>query len=189
MKYESSKISDVVNYINLELSRNRTMKDIEENDFGVNERVITKRLKRKGYKKINNKFILNNITKSTTEALQIKSVKNTIEDTKKIQIENKNNTAEIQIEDEIKRKFSDDELKKLKELLTLDISILESMLHEYNENKKRKHEITIKHNTTMVTSLRLNEELYMKLKNHCKKKKLKVVDVFNEMMLSYLNNQ
>ena len=41
------------------------MKDIELNDFGVNERVITKRLTGKGYKKINNKFI--HTTEDTTK--------------------------------------------------------------------------------------------------------------------------
>ena len=45
-------------YINMELERGRTMKDIENNDFKVNERVIAKRLKRRGYKKIGNKYVL-----------------------------------------------------------------------------------------------------------------------------------
>ena len=37
-------IEEVVEYINKELLKGRTMKDIEVNDFGVNERVIGKRL-------------------------------------------------------------------------------------------------------------------------------------------------
>lgn len=51
-------ISEVVNYINSELAKGRTQKDIELNDFGVNERVIAKRLGKRGYKKINNQFKL-----------------------------------------------------------------------------------------------------------------------------------
>lgn len=45
-------------YINGELSKGRTMKDIENNDFQVNERVIGKRLRRKGYVKQGNKYVL-----------------------------------------------------------------------------------------------------------------------------------
>ena len=45
-------------YINGELSKGRTMKDIENNDFQVNERVIGKRLRRKGYVKKGNKYVL-----------------------------------------------------------------------------------------------------------------------------------
>lgn len=51
-------ISEVVKYINSELSKGRTQKDIELNDFGVNERVIAKRLGKRGYKKIDNQFQL-----------------------------------------------------------------------------------------------------------------------------------
>lgn len=44
-------------YINAELKKGRTQKEIEIIDFKVNERVIEKRLKRNGYKKINNQYI------------------------------------------------------------------------------------------------------------------------------------
>ena len=47
MIYEEMSIEEVVEYINKELLKGRTMKDIEVNDFGVNERVIGKRLARK----------------------------------------------------------------------------------------------------------------------------------------------
>ena len=45
-------IENIIDYINEQLTKNRTMKDIEVNDFGVNERGIRKRLDRRGYKKI-----------------------------------------------------------------------------------------------------------------------------------------
>lgn len=51
MIYEEMSIEEVVEYINKELLKGRTMKDIEVNDFGVNERVIGKRLARKNVKK------------------------------------------------------------------------------------------------------------------------------------------
>lgn len=50
-------IEEVVIYLNNELSKGRTQKEIEINDFKVNERVIAKRLVSRGYKKINNQYI------------------------------------------------------------------------------------------------------------------------------------
>ncbi|MGL5567793.1 MAG: hypothetical protein ACRDB9_00980 [Cetobacterium sp.] len=58
MIYEDMSIEEVINYINKELLKGRAMKDIEENDFNVNERVITKRLGRKGIKKVDGQFVL-----------------------------------------------------------------------------------------------------------------------------------
>lgn len=50
-------IGEVVAYLNNELSKGRTQKEIEINDFKVNERVIAKRLTSRGYKKIDNQYI------------------------------------------------------------------------------------------------------------------------------------
>ena len=50
-------INEVVEYLNNELSNGRTQKEIEINDFKVNERVIAKRLTSRGYKKIDNQYI------------------------------------------------------------------------------------------------------------------------------------
>jgi hypothetical protein len=62
MKLENLSIEEIVAYINNELKLGRSMKDIEINDFKVNDRVIVKRLNRKGYKRVENKFV-NSITK------------------------------------------------------------------------------------------------------------------------------
>lgn len=58
MIYENMSIEQVVNYINSELLKGRTMKEIEQNDFGVNDRVIAKRLARKNIKKVDGQFVL-----------------------------------------------------------------------------------------------------------------------------------
>lgn len=50
-------IEEVAAYLNNELLRGRKQKEIEINDFKVNERVIAKRLISKGYKKIDNQYI------------------------------------------------------------------------------------------------------------------------------------
>ena len=52
MNINSITITELVNYINIELNKGRTLKDIEINDFKVNDRVIAKRLSRKGYKRM-----------------------------------------------------------------------------------------------------------------------------------------
>lgn len=58
MVFEEMNIEEVVNYINSELLKGRTMKEIEKKDFGVNERVIAKRLARRKIKKIDGQFVL-----------------------------------------------------------------------------------------------------------------------------------
>ena len=63
MIYEDMTLDEIIKYINGELLKGRTMKDIEENDFYVNERVISKRLARKNVKKINGQFVLNDGSK------------------------------------------------------------------------------------------------------------------------------
>ena len=50
-------IGEVVVYLNNELAKGRTQKEIEINDFRVNERVIAKRLTSRRYKKIDNQYI------------------------------------------------------------------------------------------------------------------------------------
>ena len=62
-------IEEVALYLNNELLKGRKQKEIEINDFKVNERVIAKRLVSKGYKKIDNQYIKydNSITKVIKE--------------------------------------------------------------------------------------------------------------------------
>ena len=47
-------ILEFITYINVELLQGREMKDIEKNDFLVNDRVIAKRLARRRYKRVPN---------------------------------------------------------------------------------------------------------------------------------------
>lgn len=61
-------IEEVALYLNNELSKGRRQKEIEINDFKVNERVIAKRLVSKGYKKIDNQYI--KYDKNNTEVIK-----------------------------------------------------------------------------------------------------------------------
>lgn len=65
MVYDKMDLGEVVAYINSELLKGRSMKEIEQEDFGVNERVITKRLARKNIKKVDGQFVLQNGSKMT----------------------------------------------------------------------------------------------------------------------------
>jgi hypothetical protein len=60
--------NEVINYINSELLNGRHMKDIEINDFKVNDRVIVKRLVRRGYKRVGNEL---NITDEKGKLIKI----------------------------------------------------------------------------------------------------------------------
>lgn len=74
MEWNDNNIIEIVNYINEELKKGRSQKDIEVNDFGVAERVIAKRLKRKGYKKVDNQWIYANDNSHTSATTDIKPV-------------------------------------------------------------------------------------------------------------------
>lgn len=92
MVYEDISLDEVINYINMELLKGRTMKDIEENDFNVNERVITKRLARKSVKKVDGQFVLQSGSKKPEVAIKQvkKSFPNKITNSKAINLmENK----------------------------------------------------------------------------------------------------
>ena len=65
MVYEKMSLEEVIAYINSELLKGRSMKEIEQEDFGVNERVITKRLARKNIKKVDGQFVLQSGSKMT----------------------------------------------------------------------------------------------------------------------------
>ena len=57
MKWDINNIDSIVQFINDQLKLDIPMKEIEEKEFNVNPRVISKRLLRLGYKKINNKYV------------------------------------------------------------------------------------------------------------------------------------
>lgn len=70
MNIDELSIEEIVEYINNQLLLGRSMKEIETLDFMVNDRVIVKRLNRKGYKRVGNKFIKNNDLKSVDERVK-----------------------------------------------------------------------------------------------------------------------
>ena len=124
MEWNIDKIQELVEYINKELINGRPMARIEREDFGENERVIDKRLRRKGYKKIDNQYIF--------EGKNISLISKSKKDNKGI--DNKNITTVRQSSESItKNNFSEEDIKSLKELITL-IDPLKNVIQEYNNN-------------------------------------------------------
>lgn len=196
MKYNEMSTDDVVKYINDQLKENRTMKDIEEKDFGEHKGVIQKRLNRKGYIKINNQFVAakENNTNKNTKIIHDRGINNTKNTTNMIQLKEKDNTKNTtkiiqgkSCNEEHKKIFSNDEIEKLDQLLKLDLNTLKKMIDEYTTNKNTRSSIKIMDATTKVTSVRVNIELYSKIKTYAEKNNIKLIDIFNDMMLDYLN--
>lgn len=125
MEWNKDNIEDIVKYINSELTKGRTMISIEQEDFNANERVIDKRLKRAGYKKIDNKYIINE------DVIQKKDKSKTKEKDKS----NNSNTLVIQRPNNlIIDNFKEIDMNSLKEIINL-LEPMKEVIQEYNKSK------------------------------------------------------
>lgn len=166
MEWDNENISRMVAYINLELSKGRTMVDIENNEFNVNERVIHKRLIRKGYRKVDNRY-RKSIDISTPPPLP-KKIK------EKITKSNiKSNTDN----------FSEEEVRQLRELLKHKDELLKILA--FNKNSITKRNIRSKRNETK--SFRVDTGLYEEFKKKVRKNNDKVTELINTFMEEYIN--
>lgn len=120
MRLDGLSVEDIVEYINSQLEVGRAMKDIEINDFKVSDRVIVKRLNRKGYKRVKNKFI-NNITKDILIDSKEKLEKN----------KSKKLNEKIDVIRKYNKDINDDKLLELIELL----DPIKSLIEESKKNK------------------------------------------------------
>lgn len=120
MDIKALSVEQLVEYVNKELLNGRSMVDIETNDFGVNDRVIVKRLNRRGYKRVGNEF-----TKDITKVIQkdnevnVKTLKEELVVREKPVIQKYN------------KRIEEDKLNELVEL----IEPIKQMLQEYNRSK------------------------------------------------------
>lgn len=195
MEWRKESIEEIVEYINAQLNLDRTMKDIEITDFEVNERVIHKRLVRSGYKKINNNYVLENIevlkkvkdkfkkdgrdtTSSTTEILQDEDV----EEVKSEGCHTTCNTTEILQSTEVQIV----EPGGLSNIDTTKLSLLLDNLDNLLELVKPKERSIITSKETVVTSLRINKELYGLIKDRSKETGENIGDIVNLALLEFL---
>lgn len=116
MNLEEMKLEEIVEYINKELGKGRTLKDIETIDFNVNDRVIAKRLSRKGYKRIDNQYLYESNTTVLTKKHSNKDL-----------FLKEDNTNVLPLYNQL-------DLNKLNELINL-IEPIKEVIQEYNKSK------------------------------------------------------
>lgn len=129
MEWKDENIERLVKEINIELKKGRSMKEIELEEFGVNERVIAKRLKRKGYIKKDNQYII-----SSEKLIQ--------KDNKSINKSMNESITEVKQKDKVALNkikgndlsYNELDINKLIELINL-IEPIKEVIQEYNKSK------------------------------------------------------
>ncbi len=156
-------LEELVEYVNQELSKGRTMRDIEMKDFNVNDRVIVKRLTRRGYKRVGNEFkqcLTNVIQKdkgSKNKPIQGSSKAIAPTENKVIQKPNRSISNE-----------------KLMELVDL-IEPIKEMLEDYNRNK----------NIVDVNTVELRPKAVTEVKQKLFKIDINVLEQWEEFVLNH----
>ena len=87
-------------------------------------------------------------------------------------------------------KKADDEVENVQvenQFNNSEVEILKQMINDYTTKQNTKCSIKINDTTTTVTSLRLNKELYSMVKDRAATEKIGITEIFNKIMLDYLN--
>lgn len=163
MDINTMSIEQLVGYVNQELSNGRTMKDIETNDFNVNDRVIVKRLTRRGYKRIGNEF-----KQSITNVIQKdkESAERVIQEPSKAIAPTENKSIQKH-----NRSISDEKLMELVDL----IEPIKEMLENYNRNK----------NIVEVNTVELRPKAVTEVKQKLFKIDINVLEQWEEFVLNH----
>ena len=170
-----------INYINSELLNGRQMKDIEINDFKVNDRVIVKRLVRRGYKRVENELNIND-EKGKLIKIFIKNDKfeETIVQSKNNKNKQNDSSNAIVVHDEnIKIKENNIDIKEIVELIDKKeeifrmLEMFNNMSDKMEDNlsdsiKNKSNNIIIKlpnpKNNQFKATIRLNDVVWEQFK-------------------------
>lgn len=174
--YEDYTIEENVQYINELLSVGLSMKQIEEDHYNVSERVIVKRLSRRGYKRSsegNRLFTLVDSTKANTKP-------------------NKANRKSDKSIAKPTKTFSDEEVQKLKELLTHYDDIMYMYSKCNTTNTQHIHDIEdiqiIQTYNTKQRMFRVDIEVLARWNEFCEEyKHIKVQSLISSALLEYIN--
>ena len=163
MEWNKDNIDEIVEFINRELESGRPMNNIELEEFGVNERVIHKRLLRIGYKKIDNQYrleesITSNITNKSKAITKVK------------------NESNITCN-------SDLDMEKLNLLLANIDKILKLIPTDTTSNITH-----LKSGSNEVRSLRIDTGLYEAIKNRASRDNINISAIVNKALEDHLNN-
>lgn len=167
--YDDYTIEENVQYINELLNDGLSMKQIEEDHYNVAERVIVKRLARRGYKRSeegNRLFVLVDSEKANTKP-------------------NKAHTKATNI-------FSDEEIKKLKQLINNYDDIMYMCSKCNTTNTQHIHDIEdiqiIQTYNTKQRMFRVDIEVLEKWNEFCEEyKHIKVQSLISSALLEYIN--
>lgn len=160
MRLNELSVEEIVEYINSQLELGRSMKDIEINDFKINDRVMVKRLNRKGYKRVENRFI-DNITKD----IQM--------DRKEILINKKseNLNKKIDVIQWYNKDINPDKILELVELL----EPIKNLIEDYERNK----------NIIEVENIELKPKAITKVKQKLFKIDVDVLEKWEEFVINH----
>ena len=173
--YDDYTIEENVQYINQLLSAGLSMKQIEEDHYNVSERVIVKRLSRKGYKRSeegNRLFVLVDSTKANTKP-------------------NKAHTKATKSDTKANNIFSDEEVQKIKELINNYDDIMYMCSKCNTTNTQHIHDIEdiqiIQTYNTKQKMFRVDVEVLERWSAFCEEyKHIKVQSLISSALLEYI---
>lgn len=167
MDFNNISIEKLVQYINLELSKDKNISVNKLCDrIGIKKSTLKSRMTRADY---SYNIDLRQYAKDNTT----------------------NNTIEVQQEVAVAK---DDNTSNTTELNNIDIDKLNLLLNNLDSlldlvNKKHNtSSITIDSKETRVTSLRINQQLYDMIKDRAVKENTSISDIVNRSLIDYLNN-
>lgn len=174
--YDDYTIEENVQYINELLSNGLSMKQIEEDHYNVAERVIVKRLLRRGYKRSeegNRLFVLVDSEKANRKL-------------------NKANRKRDKAHTKTNNIFSDEEIKKLKELINNYDDIMYMCSKCDTTNTQHIHDIEdiqiIQTYNTKQRMFRVDIEVLERWNEFCEEyKHIKVQSLISSALLEYIN--
>jgi hypothetical protein len=167
MDFNNISIEKLVQYINLELSKDKNISVNKLCDrIGIKKSTLKSRMTRADYSyNIDlRQYAKDNTTNNTTEVLQEVAV---------AKDDVTSNTTEL----------NNIDIDKLNLLL----NNLDSLLNLVNK-KHNTSSITIDSKETRVTSLRINQQLYDMIKDRAVKENTSISDIVNRSLIDYLNN-
>ena len=173
--YDDYTIEENVQYINELLEVGLSMKQIEEDHYNVSERVIVKRLSRKGYKRSeegNRLFTLVDSTKAHTKP-------------------NKAHTKRDKAHTKTTNIFSDEEVQKLKQLINNYDDIMYMCSKCNTNNTQHIHDIEdiqiIQTYNTKQKMFRVDIEVLERWNEFCEEyKHIKVQSLISSALLEYI---
>ena len=171
-------IDKLVEFVNIELQKNKTLSVNKLCDkYDIKKATLKTRMRRGGYsynqdhRRYEKAIVDKNTTSSTTETHNKHQTNTTSSTTiKSVEVQNKNMPNNI-------------DMDKLNLLLDNIDSILELVKY-----KNTTSSITLNSKETKVTSLRINAELYDKVKERATRDQQSISDIVNRALIDYLKN-